>query len=178
MIRRPRIYTRANQLIIDGTIFAAAFASAYLIRFEGMPRWDTTTQFLLWLPYLVAARLYVNWKLGIYHFIWRYVSLPDVLAFAGDCVPHRPPVSLSRPPRLLALGARAARHHRARVPPLADRNPGRPRASPQTLRARAAAGARSGCEPQARPPLRSRNGWDPAGAGTEEPRRHRSRGLS
>jgi len=82
MIRRPRIYTRANQLIIDGTIFAAAFASAYLIRFEGMPRWDTTTQFLLWLPYLVAARLYVNWKLGIYHFIWRYVSLPDVLAIA------------------------------------------------------------------------------------------------
>lgn len=82
MIRRPRIYTRANQLIIDGTIFAASLAAAYLIRFEGVPRWDTTTQFLLWLPYLVAARLYVNWKFEIYHFIWRYVSLPDVLAIA------------------------------------------------------------------------------------------------
>ncbi|HEV2492862.1 MAG TPA: nucleoside-diphosphate sugar epimerase/dehydratase [Terriglobia bacterium] len=82
MIRRPRIYTRANQLIIDGAIFAASFAAAYLIRFEGVPRWATITQFLLWLPYLVAARLYVNWKLGIYHFIWRYVSLPDVLAIA------------------------------------------------------------------------------------------------
>jgi FlaA1/EpsC-like NDP-sugar epimerase len=82
MIRRPRIYTRTNQLIIDGTIFAASFTLAYLIRFEGVPAWATTTQFLLWLPYLVAARLYVNWKSEIYHFIWRYVSLPDVLAIA------------------------------------------------------------------------------------------------
>jgi FlaA1/EpsC-like NDP-sugar epimerase len=82
MIHRSNIYTRANQLIMDGGIFVASFTVAYLIRFEGIPPWATTTQFLLWLPYLVAARLYVNWKLGIYRFIWRYVSLPDAVSIA------------------------------------------------------------------------------------------------
>ena len=77
-----RTYTRTNQLVMDGAIFATSFAAAYLIRFEGAPPWPATAQLLLWLPYLVAARLYVNWKLGIYRFIWRYVSLPDAVAIA------------------------------------------------------------------------------------------------
>jgi FlaA1/EpsC-like NDP-sugar epimerase len=75
-------YTRTNQLIVDGGIFTLSFAAAYLIRFEGIPSWAFTKQFLLWLPYLLAARLLINWKLGIYQFIWRYVSLPDALAIA------------------------------------------------------------------------------------------------
>jgi FlaA1/EpsC-like NDP-sugar epimerase len=73
-------YSRTNQLIVDGTIFALSFAAAYLIRFEGAPPWLHIKQFLLWLPYLIAARLLVNWKFGIYRFIWRYVSLPDAVA--------------------------------------------------------------------------------------------------
>ena len=74
------LYTRTNQIIIDGFIFATSFALAYAIRFEGVPQWQYTKQFLLWLPYLIALRLYVNWKLGIYRFIWRYVSLADAIA--------------------------------------------------------------------------------------------------
>lgn len=73
-------YSRTNQLIIDGGIFAFSFAAAYLIRFEGVPAWSSCKQFLLWLPYLVAARLLTNWKFGIYRFIWRYVSLSDAVA--------------------------------------------------------------------------------------------------
>src|SRR5579859_4561080 len=76
------VYTQANQLIIDGIIFASSFAVAYGIRFEGIPEWPYLKQFLLWLPYLLAARLVVNWKLGIYKFIWRYVSLHDAIAIA------------------------------------------------------------------------------------------------
>lgn len=75
-------YSRTNQLIVDGSIFVISFALAYLIRFEGFLDWGHAKQFLLWFPYLVAARLLVNWKLGIYRFIWRYVSLPDALAIA------------------------------------------------------------------------------------------------
>ena len=75
-------YTRTNQLIIDGSIFIFSLAMAYLIRFEAVPPWPVTKQFLIWLPYFVAARLWVNWKSGIYRFIWRYVSLPDALAIA------------------------------------------------------------------------------------------------
>src|SRR5579859_5414366 len=76
------VYTQANQLIIDGIIFASSFAVAYAIRFEGIPQWPYLKQFLLWLPYLLAMRLFVNWMLGIYKFIWRYVSLHDAIAIA------------------------------------------------------------------------------------------------
>lgn len=74
------LYTRTNQIIVDGFIFAFSFALAYAIRFEGLPEWHFTKQCLLWLPYLIALRLYVNWRMGIYRFIWRYISLADALA--------------------------------------------------------------------------------------------------
>ena len=73
------LYTRTNQVIVDGFIFATSFALAYAIRFEALPQWDYLKQFLLWLPYLVALRLYVNWRMGIYRFIWRYISLSDAI---------------------------------------------------------------------------------------------------
>ena len=73
------LYTRTNQLIIDAVIFAFSFAAAYLIRFEGVPAWAVTKQFLSWFPYVLAARLLVNWRLGIYRLIWRYVSLADAI---------------------------------------------------------------------------------------------------
>jgi FlaA1/EpsC-like NDP-sugar epimerase len=82
MKSRFDLYTRTNQFIIDGLIFAASFTLAYAVRFQGVPDWPHFKQFLLWVPYLVAARLYVNWKLGIYKFIWRYVSLNDAIAIA------------------------------------------------------------------------------------------------
>src|SRR5690349_11360987 len=82
MRSRFDLYTRTNQFIIDGFIFAASFTLAYAVRFQGVPDWPHFKQFLLWVPYLVAARLYVNWKLGIYKFIWRYVSLNDAIAIA------------------------------------------------------------------------------------------------
>jgi FlaA1/EpsC-like NDP-sugar epimerase len=82
MNRKFDPYSRTNQLIVDGSVFAISFALAYLIRFEGSLTWPLTKQFMLWLPYLLAARLLINWRLGIYQFIWRYVSLPDALAIA------------------------------------------------------------------------------------------------
>ncbi|PYV16469.1 MAG: hypothetical protein DMG21_11595 [Acidobacteria bacterium] len=81
-LRKFDPYSRKNQLIVDGVIFAASFAFAYLMRFEGDVPWDFTRQFLHWVPYLIAARLIVNWRLGIYRFIWRYVSLPDAIMIA------------------------------------------------------------------------------------------------
>jgi len=79
-VRRFDPYARINQLIIDAAIFTFSFAAAYLIRFEGLPAWPSAKQFLLWLPYLLAARLWISWELGIYRFIWRYVSLSDAIA--------------------------------------------------------------------------------------------------
>ncbi len=81
-MRKFDLYSRTNQLIVDGAIFTFSFAAAYLIRFEGIPPWPFIKQFFLWLPYLLLARLYVNWRFGIYRFIWRYVSLADAMAVA------------------------------------------------------------------------------------------------
>jgi len=77
---KPGIYTRTNKVLIDACIFSISFFSAYLIRFEGLPPWPALKQFLIWFPYLVAARIYINWKLGVYKSIWRYVSLPDAIS--------------------------------------------------------------------------------------------------
>ena len=74
------LYTRTNQIIIDAIIFSLSFALAYVIRFEGVPTWGFAKEFVLWLPYVVAFRVYFNWKLGIYRFIWKYISLSDALA--------------------------------------------------------------------------------------------------
>ena len=73
------LYTRTNQVIVDGFIFATSLTLAYAIRFEALPQWVYLKQFLLWLPYVVALRLYVNWRMGIYRFIWRYISLSDAI---------------------------------------------------------------------------------------------------
>lgn len=76
------IYTRTNQVLVDVTIFGSSFVVAYLTRFDGMPPWHDCKQFLYWFPYLIVLRLLVNWKLGIYRFIWKYVSLSDAIAIA------------------------------------------------------------------------------------------------
>jgi FlaA1/EpsC-like NDP-sugar epimerase len=80
MLRKFDPYSRVNQMIVDSILFALSFGVAYLIRFEGLVPWQFAKQFLLWLPYLLGMRLYVNWKLGIYRFIWRYVSLSDAIS--------------------------------------------------------------------------------------------------
>jgi FlaA1/EpsC-like NDP-sugar epimerase len=77
---RFKLYTRANQIVIDAIIFTLSFALSYVIRFEGVPAWPYAKEFLLWLPYLVGFRVYFNWKFGIYRFIWKYISLSDALA--------------------------------------------------------------------------------------------------
>jgi FlaA1/EpsC-like NDP-sugar epimerase len=81
MKHRFDLYSKTTQLIIDGSLFAASFSAAYLMRFEGFPPdWATTKQWLLWLPCLVAARLLVNRSQGVYRFIWRYISLHEAVA--------------------------------------------------------------------------------------------------
>jgi len=81
MIRsRSDLYTRTNQIIIDGSIFACSIAVAYALGFEGVPEWLYLKQFLLWLPYLLAARLFINWRLGIHRFSPPCISLFDAIS--------------------------------------------------------------------------------------------------
>lgn len=75
-------YSRGNQLIIDGTVFALALVSSYAIRFEGWPTGPALHQLLIWLPILVGARIFVYVAFGTYRLVWRFVSLPDALTIA------------------------------------------------------------------------------------------------
>jgi len=77
-------HLQAAQALIDGGIFAFSFAAAYLIHFAGVPSGSLAMQFVLWLPILLAARLLVNWKMGIYQFMWRFVCLSDAIAIVGS----------------------------------------------------------------------------------------------
>jgi FlaA1/EpsC-like NDP-sugar epimerase len=79
---RPRILSKTTQIFLDASVFAIAWAAAYLIRFEGIPTSGYTRQCLLLAPCIVALRIYISWRMGIYRFIWRYVSLPEAIAIA------------------------------------------------------------------------------------------------
>ena len=73
------IYSRTNQLIVDGLVFAASFVAAYVIRFEGWPTGPDLRQMILWLPIIVAARLAVHLAMGVYRLVWRFVSFSDAI---------------------------------------------------------------------------------------------------
>jgi FlaA1/EpsC-like NDP-sugar epimerase len=81
-----QVRSQADQVISDSGIIALSFAASYLIRFEGVPPSVNTKQFLVWLPILLAARLLVNWRMGVYRFIWRFVCLSDARAVTRSLV--------------------------------------------------------------------------------------------
>ena len=49
------VYTRANQILIDAFIIAAALWFAYMIRFDGVPPEDSRRQFIIIVPFAVLA---------------------------------------------------------------------------------------------------------------------------
>ena len=77
-----KLYSRANQMILDGGAFATALIFAYLIRFESWPLGSDLNQLLLWLPILVSTRLIVHYLLGIYRHVWKFVSFSDAIEIA------------------------------------------------------------------------------------------------
>ena len=79
---RDWFYSRFNQVILDVCCFAAAFITAYVIRFESWPTGADRHQMLTWLPILVAARLIVHAAFGIYRHIWKFVSFGDAVEIA------------------------------------------------------------------------------------------------
>jgi FlaA1/EpsC-like NDP-sugar epimerase len=73
------LYTRTNQMILDGVAFAVSLFLAYVLRFDGSLGAFEFHQLAVWLPILVAARLLVNCLLGIYRQVWKFLSFTDAL---------------------------------------------------------------------------------------------------
>ncbi len=72
---------QAEQLIMDGVLFAASLTLAFLIRYGPFTS-QHAIEFLFWLPILVTSRLLVNRTSGVYRFIWRFVCLSDAVVIA------------------------------------------------------------------------------------------------
>lgn len=93
LLRRAKVYmffkrafsthTHIGQRIVDCNIFVLSVVGAYLIRFENIPSGRLAVQYGIWLLALVAIRMSVNQKMGIYRFIWRFVCLSDAMVITG-----------------------------------------------------------------------------------------------
>ncbi|HXK60591.1 MAG TPA: nucleoside-diphosphate sugar epimerase/dehydratase [Acidobacteriota bacterium] len=76
------VYTQAAQLLIDATIIAFALATAYFVRFDGLPPRAFLKQGLFILPYVVVLYLGVNFAFRIYSFVWRFTGVREVFWIA------------------------------------------------------------------------------------------------
>ncbi len=69
--------SRRVQMAIDALIATVSFIFAHILRFDGWPPGVDNDRIFLLLPYLIIARLGVNYLMGLYRRVWRYVSIPD-----------------------------------------------------------------------------------------------------
>lgn len=80
------LYSRTNQVILDGCAIASSLVGAYMIRFEGWPQRADLSQLLFWLPILVFARLIVHYVCAIYRQVWRFISFSDAVEIGKSIV--------------------------------------------------------------------------------------------
>ena len=76
-----RALVRQTQYMIDVATLLAAFALAYLLRFEFAVPADEQSHALLQLPYVLAIQIAALVLAGIYSFVWRYVGFREGRAF-------------------------------------------------------------------------------------------------
>ncbi|MFN9741568.1 MAG: hypothetical protein ACK562_05650, partial [Acidobacteriota bacterium] len=76
------VLSRRVQILIDGLICASSFIIAHLLRFDGWPPGMDNDRLLLLLPYLLVARIGVNYLMGLYRRVWRDISIQDSIHLA------------------------------------------------------------------------------------------------
>ena len=70
---------RLAEMLIDFALISAAFAGAYLLRFDGSGPDNQRDLYLSALPILLAARYAVFIPFGLYSGVWRYVGARDAV---------------------------------------------------------------------------------------------------
>jgi len=83
-IIRRLVYSRTNQVIVDGILVAMATTAAYLFRFDGELPASMAHQLQQVLPFAVLLSLSVNTLTGVYKQIWRFFGLRDAARLAGS----------------------------------------------------------------------------------------------
>lgn len=82
----PFIYTLKEKLkfvVLDAVILALMPILALLIRFDGVLPENELTSLLAWLPIFVVLSLVVFVAYGMYHRIWHYARVRDLVAIVG-----------------------------------------------------------------------------------------------
>ncbi|MEP6995989.1 MAG: hypothetical protein ABI968_15825, partial [Acidobacteriota bacterium] len=83
---RPHVLTRRVQMICDVGILSAAFAVAYVLRFDfALPR-VVLLGALTQLPLVVVLQFAALHAAGVHRFIWRYVGMRELKAFVNAAV--------------------------------------------------------------------------------------------
>lgn len=73
--------TKRSQCVIDLAVLGAAFALAYLLRFDFNVPEQELRHGLLQLPFVLAIQFPILFVSGIYAFIWRYIGMPEIKNF-------------------------------------------------------------------------------------------------
>src|SRR5918912_660022 len=93
---QSRLPNKQLQFAMDLIVLVAAFALAYLLRFD----FDIPDQWLLHgltqLPYVVLIQFVVLLLTGVYAFIWRYIGMAEVKAFILAALMSALPVLILR----------------------------------------------------------------------------------
>ena len=88
VILRPwiqeNLLSRRIQILIDAIVSTSSFILAHILRFDGWPPGVDNDRVFLVLPYLLVARIGVNYLMGLYRRVWRYVSIPDSIHLAAS----------------------------------------------------------------------------------------------
>ncbi|MEK7831473.1 MAG: nucleoside-diphosphate sugar epimerase/dehydratase [Acidobacteriota bacterium] len=71
--------SRGTQMAVDAFVVLASFVLAHVLRFDGWPPRLDGQRMVLALPYVVMLQIGVNYFIGLYRRVWRYVSVPDIV---------------------------------------------------------------------------------------------------
>jgi FlaA1/EpsC-like NDP-sugar epimerase len=78
-----RLLTRPVQYLLDVIVLSFALVAAYLLRFElNFPADVTVVSVLQQIPFVVLVEMAALLVFGVYSFIWRYVGIAEISAFA------------------------------------------------------------------------------------------------
>lgn len=97
--RRPRyafLLRRRTQFGLDLATLVAAFAAAYLLRFDFRIPEPFVERALVQLPVAILCQLTAVFFAGIHTFVWRYVGLREIGAFARAAATSALPLLLLR----------------------------------------------------------------------------------
>jgi FlaA1/EpsC-like NDP-sugar epimerase len=79
MVSLRNLSNSMSQAFLDAGIFAAAITAAVLMGLHETSLHVPFRQFMIYVAFVPLFRVAVNWRLGVYRFIWKLVGLPDVL---------------------------------------------------------------------------------------------------